>query len=244
MNQITERLIESRDEGNAAFVAKLNPTVEPDSILGCRTVQMRSLAKQLAKDESRFGFLDSLPHTYYEENILHAVLLPSLSKDSAALFEPVDRFLPFVDNWAVCDTLASSLKVFGRQPDTVCPKVKEWIGSDQPFTVRFGIDVMLCYFLDANFTESVLIDAQTIRCGHYYVDMALAWLLSVALVKQWDSAIPLFESNAFDDWVHNKAIQKACESYRLSPERKELLKGLKVKRTSATKIATTQNNPK
>ena len=202
------------------------PTVDADSIIGVRTPALRTLAKELSKREDIGRFLDSLPHKHFEENQLHAFILSGM-KDAARAFELVDKFLPYVDNWATCDQM--SPKVFKKHKDLLLEYTDKWIGSDHPYVKRFGIGMLMEHFLDEDFKTSYLTKVSKIRSDEYYVNMMIAWYFATALAKQYDATLPYIEKNKLDIWTHNKSIQKAVESYRITPEQKEYLKTLKRK---------------
>ena len=166
-----------------------------------------------------------LPHTYYDENILHALLVAEI-KDYDTCVKEVERFLPHVDNWAVCDIF--SPKVFKKNRDRLIKKIKEWTASDHPYTCRFGMEMLMMHFLDENFRPEYLEIPAAVHSEEYYVNMMIAWFYATALAKQWDAAVSYIEEKRLNPWTHNKTIQKARESYRITPEQKEYLKTLKV----------------
>ena len=184
------------------------------------------LAKALSADE-RKKFISELPHKYHEENLLHGAILQLIKNDIGEVISETEKFLPYIDNWAVCDM--SQSKLLGKYPDMVFGKACEWAKSEKTYTVRFAIDVLLQFFLDENFKSEVFSLAESIVSEEYYINMALAWFWSFALIKRYDEALPIIESKRLPAFVHNKAIQKARESYRISDERKEYLKTLKIK---------------
>ena len=213
----------------AAFSAKLIPNVERERFLGLTSAQVKDLAKEAVADGSYKSFLQE-DHYYFEEFSLHATILCSLKFDSAeSLCAELEKFLPQVNNWAVCDTLAMGLKKIKKYPDFFYEKCKVWLRSERTYTVRFAIVVLLDYYLDENLPAET--DALANMCSdEFYIQMALAWFWSFALVKQYDAAIPYFENKEIKDvWVHNKGIQKAKESYRVSDETKAYLASLKIK---------------
>lgn len=227
-NKITEGLFALRDEGYRQFNAKLIPNVPMDRIIGVRTPALRSYAKSVARLPDAERFLQELPHAYYEENNLHGALLSLIYKNDIDEFlEALERFLPYVDNWATCDML--SPKIFKKHLPYVYKRVKKWLKSEHTYTVRFGIVTLLGYYLDEAFEPEMLRLVVDIRSEEYYIKMAVAWYFSIALVKQYDAAAAYIESRALEPWTHNKAIQKAIESRRIPPERKAYLKSLKVK---------------
>lgn len=223
---IYKELVSLQDKGYRDMQITIIPTVDADSIIGVRTPALRTLAKELSKREDIGQFLDSLPHKYFEENQIHAFILSGM-KDAARAFELVDKFLPYVDNWATCDQM--SPKIFKKHKDLLLEYTDKWIGSDHPYVKRFGIGMLMEHFLDEDFKTSYLTKVSKIRSDEYYVNMMIAWYFATALAKQYDATLPYIEKNKLDIWTHNKSIQKAVESYRITPEQKEYLKTLKRK---------------
>ena len=224
MSPITERLFSLADEGYRRFQTPLLPSVAPERIIGVRTPVLRKLAKELAGTEEAAAFLCDLPHTYYEENNLHAFLVEQI-KDYDACVTAIDAFLPYVDNWSTCD--GWSPKVFKKHPEELLVKVREWMASEHPYTVRFGIGMLQRYFLDERFDPTYLDWVAAVDREEYYVRMMVAWYFATALAKQYEAALPFLEEGRLPLWTHNKAIQKAVESYRISAEQKAYLKTLK-----------------
>lgn len=212
------------DENYAVFHSALIPTVPPERILGVRVPVLRSFAKTLPPERAA-EFLTDLPHCYYDENMLHAILLNGI-KDFNFCLSAVNAFLPYVDNWAVCDGLSPA--IFRRRHAQLFPQVLRWMESPEEYTCRFGIGMLMRHFLDEEFQPEYLDLAANIHREEYYVRMMQAWFFATALAKQPDAAMPYFRQRRLEPWVHNKAIQKARESYRVTPERKEELKRLKV----------------
>ena len=223
---IYKEFVSLQDKGYRDMQITIIPTVDADSIIGVRTPALRTLAKELSKREDIGQFLDSLPHKYFEENQLHAFILSGM-KDAARAFELVDKFLPYVDNWATCDQM--SPKIFKKHKALLLEYTDKWIGSDHPYVKRFGIGMLMQHFLDEDFKTSYLTKVSKIRSDEYYVNMMIAWYFATALAKQYDATLPYIEKNKLDIWTHNKSIQKAVESYRITPEQKEYLKTLKRK---------------
>lgn len=221
---IKERLFEYQDADNAAFQAKLTPGIPREKFLGVRVPKLREIEKEFRKTEESKAFLNSLPHEYYDENILHSIFI-SNTKDYDAVMNALAEFLPYVDNWAVCDTLRPL--VFKKNKLGLMDKIEEWIVSEKTYTCRFGIDMLMTYFLDKDFQPEYLKLPAAVPSEEYYVNMMIAWYYATALAKQWDSTIPYIEDKKLDLWVHNKTIQKACESNRISAEQKEYLRKLK-----------------
>lgn len=221
---IREKLFEYRDPENAAFQAKLTPGIPQETFLGVRVPKLRMIEKQFRNTEESKKFLNTLPHKYYDENILHSVFISNL-KDYDQVLDALKIFLPYVDNWAVCDTLRPV--VFKKQKVNLLDKIKEWIASEKTYTCRFGIDMLMTYYLDDDFQEEYLALVADVHSEEYYVKMMIAWFFATALAKQWDAAISYIENKMLDSWVHNKTIQKACESYRITGEQKVYLRTLK-----------------
>lgn len=222
---IREHLMEVREETYKAFQAKLIPTIDPDTILGVRTTVLRKYAKALIKQGEERSFLEDLPHRYYDENILHGCLV-SLGKDFEVTLAQVETFLPYIDNWAVCDLL--SPKVLKEEPQKLLASIKSWMGSDHIYTIRFGIGMLMTFYLDELFEEEYLSWVAFVQSGEYYVKMMAAWYFATALAKQYEAALPFLIQRRLDPWTHNKTIQKAIESYRITEEQKKYLRTLKI----------------
>ena len=226
MEQITKELFSLRDEGYHSFHKKLIPESSEEKIIGIRMPVLRAYAKQLAKQEVAYEFLQELPHTYYEEYNLHGALLSLLYKDVEVYLRELEKLLPYVDNWATCDMMGP--KVFKKNLPLVYAYIKKWIASEQTYTVRFGIVTLLGYFLEESFDEEMLELVAGIQSEEYYIKMAVAWYFSMALVKQYEVTIPYIEKKVLPDWIHNKTIQKAIESLQIDGEKKAYLRSLKV----------------
>lgn len=224
--KITEELLKLKDEKNAILVCRTAPNVDESSVLGTKIPILRKMAKDYIKNPECSKFLSSLPHKYLEENILHASLI-SLIKDYDECIKRLDEFLPYVDNWMVCDTIIP--KIFDKNTDKLIIKIKEWSKSKKTYTCRFGIKMLMSFYLDEHFNKEQLSIPASIHSEEYYINMMIAWYFATALAKQWDETIPYIENNELDTWVHNKTIQKSKESYRVSLEHKEYLNSLKRK---------------
>ena len=222
--EIQKELFLRQDKEYMKFLSKLTPNVSEDTIIGVRIPEIRKLAKKLVKNNEYEDFLKELPHKYYDENLLHGAII-SESKDFEKCIKLLDNFLPFVDNWAVCDTI--SPKIFKKYKKELIEKIKEWSQSDKTYTCSFGVEMLMTHFLDEDFKKEYLEMVADIHSEEYYVKMAVAWFFATALAKQWDYAVIYLEDNRLDVWVHNKTIQKARESLRISLEKKEYLKKLK-----------------
>ena len=222
--EIQKELFSLQDKEYMKILSKLTPNVSEDTIIGVRIPEIRKLAKKLVKNNEYEDFLKELPHKYYDENLLHGAII-SESKDFEKCIKLLDNFLPFVDNWAVCDTI--SPKIFKKYKKELIEKIKEWSQSDKTYTCRFGVEMLMTHFLDEDFKKEYLEMVANIYSEEYYVKMVVAWFFATALAKQWDYAVIYLEDNRLDVWVHNKTIQKARESLRISLEKKEYLKKLK-----------------
>ena len=226
MTSLQERLFAMQDKQYAAFQAKLTPGVPMESFIGIRVPVLRKFAKEFTKEAECKEFLHQLPHQYYDENMLHGLLISEV-KDYEECIRLTDRFLPFVDNWAVCDIM--SPKVFAKHKKELLAKIKTWSKSSHVYTCRFGIEALMSHYLDKDFKAEYLEIPASVRSEEYYVKMMVAWFFATALAKQWDATIPYIEQNRLAPWTHNKTIQKAIESYRITPEQKEYLRTLKIK---------------
>ena len=226
VDQIRKELFRLQDQKYRDFQSKLIPTTAPDSVIGVRTPELRKLAKQLGKEEGISVFLQDLPHPYFDENQLHAFILSEI-RDYRQCVEEVNRFLPYVDNWATCDQM--SPKVFKKHRMELLKEIEKWIHSEETYTIRFGIGMLMEHFLDEDFRREYPEMVAGIKSDEYYVNMMIAWYFATALAKQYETIIPFIENSRLDVWTHNKTIQKAVESYRIMPEQKDYLKRLKRK---------------
>lgn len=226
MPTLTEQLFALQDLGYKQFHSKLMPTINPDVIIGVRTPQLRKLAKQIAKSTEVENFMQQLPHYYYEENNLHGFLIENI-KNFDACMEALNQFLPYVDNWATCDMMTP--KALKKDLPGLYEWVKIWIASEETYTIRFGINILMKYFLDEAFLPEYPEMVASVRSEEYYVKMVVAWYFATALAKQYDFVLPYLTEQRLDTWTHNKTIQKAVESYRITPEQKAYLKTLKRK---------------
>ncbi len=225
--KIQAELFELQDEKYRGFHSKLIPDMEKETIIGIRTPVLREYAKQFAKTEEAIVFLQDIPHTYYEENNLHMMLITSIKEYDKCLKE-IEKFLPYIDNWATCDLPAS--KCFAGHKEELLPHIKQWIHSGETYTIRYGIGMLMRLYLDQDFKPEYADLVAGITSEEYYVNMMIAWYMATALAKQWDAIIPYVEEHRFSDWVHRKTIQKAVESYRITDEQKVYLRSLRGKR--------------
>ena len=225
--EIRRELFRLRDEQYRAFQAKLIPTTDPDTIIGVRTPALRKYAKELAKREDVAEFLHELPHEWFDENQLHAFLLSEM-KDYTQCIGEVDRFLPYVDNWATCDQL--SPKVFKKHRTELLGHIRVWLASEATYTIRFAVGMLMQHFLDEDFDPVYPELVAAVRSEEYYVNMMVAWYFATALAKQYDCAVPYLENRRLAPWTHQKAIRKAVESYRITPEQKAYLRSLRLVR--------------
>ncbi len=223
---IEKRLFELKDLKFRDFNAKLIPNLDKDTMIGVKTPQLKQLAKELYKRGDYAEFIRSLPHKYFEENQLHAFIISQITDFDIAIYE-LERFLPYVDNWATCDQLV--LKAIAKDPKRILNKIDLWLASEKLYTIRFAIGLLLRYFLDERFDEKHLDKAAAVRSGEYYINMMIAWYFATALAKQWEDSVKYIEEKKLNTWVHNKTIQKARESLRITNEQKEYLKSLKIK---------------
>ena len=226
MTSLQERLFELQDTKYRDFHSKLIPDIEKDRVIGIRTPMLRRFAKEFGKTPEAEDFLRELPHDYYEENNLHMMLLTPM-KDFGKCLEQIERFLPYIDNWATCDLLV--VRTVKNHLDSYIKKIDRWLESEHIYTIRFGINMLMRYYLEEEFKSEYPGKVAAIRSEEYYVNMARAWYFATALAKQYDQVLPFLEEQKMDVWTHNKTIQKAIESYRITPEQKEYLRTLKIK---------------
>lgn len=222
---LQKQLFKRQDVEYKQFQQKLIPSIDPNTIIGVRTPQLRKFAREFAKTPQAIPFLSSTPHHYFEENNLHAFvieLMPDFDKTMAF----TEAFLPYIDNWATCDSF--SPKIFRKHPAETFEKIKLWLRSDHVYTIRYGIGLLLGNFLDSEFQPEMIDLVAELRSDEYYVNMMIAWYFATALTKQYEAALPVLIGKQLAPWTHNKAIQKALESYRVTPEKKVYLRTLKV----------------
>ena len=225
IDDIREQLFSLQDADYRDFQSKLIPGVPSDAFIGVRTPALRKLAKDLSKEKEISVFLEDLPHKYFDENQLHAFII-SLDKDFSSCIGQTEKFLPFIDNWATCDQL--SPKVFRKHRPELAGYIKNWLSSEETYTVRFAIGMIMEHFLDEDFDPQWLETVSKIRSDEYYINMMTAWYFATALAKQYEHTIPYLEEKKLDSWTHNKTIQKAAESFRITPDQKEYLRTLKI----------------
>lgn len=218
---VYEELLQVKDNKYREFQAKLVPNIDPSTILGVKTPQMRSIAKKVFDSGRKDEFLKTLPHRYYEENLIHFFII-SLIKDFDECIMAVENFLPYVDCWPVSDQ--ATPKSFKKNHEKLLTYIKKWIASEHVYTARFGIRMLMNEFLGDDFKEEYLELAASVKGDDYYIKMMLAWYFATALAKRYDESVKYIEERKLDEWVHKKSIQKAIESYRVSDEHKEYLK--------------------
>ena len=223
-NILQEKLLSLKDDKNALFVAKLIPNIDPKTILWTKIPVLRNLAKEFKNSPEKENFLKIIPHKFFEENLLHVIFLESEKDFDKAVLE-LEKFLPFIDNWSVCDT--SSPKIFKKYPNETLQKIKIWIKSEKVYTIRYAIWLLLSNFLDENFSADLLELVAEVKNDDYYVQIMQAWFFATALAKQYDATISLLESKKLEPFVQNKTIQKSRESRRISSETKKYLLNLK-----------------
>lgn len=226
MDAIQEKLFALQDLNYRQFQAKLMPTVDPEQIIGVRMPALRKLAKELKGTAEAEAFLRTLPHRYYDENNLHGLLLCARSGYEETV-AGLDIFLPHVDNWATCDLL--SPRAFRTHPPQLPGQIRRWLDSGETYTVRFGLEMLMSFYLDECFRPEYLDWAAEVKSEEYYVRMMVAWYFATALAKQYDAALPYLTGRRLEQWTHNKTIQKAVESYRITPEQKDALRALRWK---------------
>ena len=226
VDRIREELFRRQDLKYREMQIRIIPTVKAEAIIGVRTPELRAMAKELSREEEIERFLNDLPHLYFEENQLHAFIISGMKNYSECLAE-LERFLPYVDNWATCDQM--SPKVFRKHRTELLNPVRNWIGSAETYTVRFGIGMLMEHYLEEDFDPAYPEMVAGIRSEEYYARMMIAWYFATALAKQYEAVLPYIENKRLDPWTHNKTIQKSIESYRITPEQKEYLKTLKIR---------------
>ena len=227
IEKVQAELFEMQDLTYRDFHAKLMPTIDKETVIGVRTPMLRAYAKNFGKTADAVTFLEVLPHKYYEENNLHGLLIEQI-KDYPACIAAIERFLPYVDNWATCDMIA--LRTMKKHLDVFIQEVYSWMASDHPYIVRFGIGMLMRYYLDEQFKPEYPEKVAEIKSDEYYVNMMRAWYFATALAKQYDQILPYLEEKKLDTWTHNKTIQKAVESYRIASEQKCYLRTLRIKK--------------
>lgn len=226
VRRVREQLFEMQDLNYRDFQAKLIPTIRKERIIGVRTPQLRKFAREFGRTEEAQEFMKALPHQYYEENNLHGFLIERMG-DYEACLKAQTEFLPYIDNWATCDIGVP--KGFKKDPDRLLPEIDKWIESGHTYTMRYGIGMLMRLFLDERFQPEFLKKVSEVRSEEYYVNMMTAWYFATALAKQYDTAIVYLEEERLPVWTHNKAIQKAVESFRITREQKIYLRTLKIK---------------
>lgn len=235
---ITKLLFELQDEKYKDFTSSLTPSVDKNNVIGVRVPQLRSLSKKLKDSEVADEFMTYLPHIYLEENHLHGYLI-EFERNFDKCIEKLEKFLPYIDNWATCDTIRP--KVFKKHKAELFPYIQKWINSENTYTVRYAIGMLLSYYLDDDFDLKHLDMVAQIKSDEYYINMMIAWYFATSLAKQYESTIPYIEKRILDEWTHNKTIVKACESYRVDNSRKAYLRTLRIKQTQHKQPKT--NNP-
>ncbi len=223
--ELRSRITEMQEKEYGDFSAKIINNIDRERIIGVRAPLLKKLATEYRKTDVS-SFLSALPHFYYEENYLHGQFINNI-KDFDECLRETDKFLPFIDNWSVCDTLAP--KALGKNKPALLKKVDEWHASERTYTIRFGTGVLMRYFLDDDFDISYAKKAASVRSEEYYVNMMTAWYFATALAKHYDEVLSFIENKKLDKWTHNKAIQKSIESFRITDEHKEYLRSLKIK---------------
>ncbi len=222
-DQLSDVLFQNQDEAYRQMQIRLLPNIAPDTIIGVRTPVLRGIAKEL---EDSACFLKALPHGCFEENQIHCFLLER-EKDFEFVISEIERFLPYVDNWATCDQLRP--RCFRKNREALLPYIRKWIASEEPYTIRFGIGMLMVHFLGDDYDKTLLELPAGVHSEEYYVRMMIAWFFATALAKQYDDALPYITAHRLDKWIHNKTIQKAVESDRVTPEHKRELVNYRLK---------------
>ena len=221
---LQQQLFTMQDLKYRDFHSRLLPGIDKETIIGIRTPILRKFAKEFGKTEEAKAFLQELPHQYYEENNLHLMIV-NAEKDYAACLEQVKRFLPYINNWATCDLPLP--KCYAMHKKELLNEIPQWLASGETYIMRYGMGVLMSLYLDEDFKPEYLEWVISVRSEEYYVNMMIAWYLATALAKQWDATIPYLEEKRLSEWVHKKTIQKAIESYRITPEQKVYLRSLR-----------------
>ena len=224
IQETREKLSSLQDLKYRDMQVRIIPSVKPESIIGVRTPELRKMAKELAQSREIGVFLENLPHKFFEENQLHAFIVSGM-KDYRECLGTLNRFLPYVDNWATCDQM--SPRVFKKHRPELMESIRGWLGSAETYTIRFGIGMLMEHYLDEDYDPACPEMVAAVRSEEYYVNMMIAWYFATALAKQYEAVLPFITEHRLDTWTHNKAIQKAIESFRITPEQKEYLKSLK-----------------
>nr|WP_296158120.1 DNA alkylation repair protein [uncultured Blautia sp.] len=222
--QLQKELFALQDQKYRDFHSKLLPGIDKGSIIGIRTPVLRKFSKEYAEREEAGKFLQDLPHQYYEENNLHMMVITGI-KDYDKCLEEIKKFVPYINNWATCDLPLP--KCFSKHKEELLPQICEWIASDHTYTIRYGLGTLMSLYLDEDFKPEYLELAASVRSEEYYVNMMIAWYFATALAKQWETTVPYIEQRKLPQWVHRKTIQKAVESYRITPEQKTYLKSFR-----------------
>lgn len=222
--RLEAELFALQEEKYRDFHSRLMPNIDKENIIGIRIPVLRKYAKKYAKTEEAKAFIQDLPHRYYEENNLHMMIITTIKEYEKCLAE-IEKFLPYINNWATCDFAAP--KCFGLHKKELLPKIKEWIRSEETYTIRYGIGMLMRLYLDEDFSPAYVELVAGVQSEEYYVNMMIAWYLATALAKQWDDVIVYLEERRLSDWVHRKTIQKAIESYRITEEQKSYLRTLR-----------------
>ncbi len=226
VEEIREELFKNQDQKYRDFQVRLIPGMGPEALIGVRTPDLRKIARQMAKRQDIGEFLENLPHEYFDENQVHAFVISEM-KDYDKCVQEAEKFLPFVDNWATCDQM--SPKVFKKHRPELLDAIKKWLMSEHTYTVRFAIGMLMQHYLDEDFDPAYPEMVADVESEEYYIRMMIAWYFATALAKQYETVLPYIEEQRLEAWTHNKTIQKAVESYRITPEQKEYLKSLKVR---------------
>ncbi len=224
-----DELLKKQEKGLINFTKSLIPGLK-EEVIGCRTPDIKELARKMIKEDTYSTFLKQLPHKYHEENLLHAYILARIKVSQEELINLINEFLPYVSNWSVCDSVAKRSKVLTSNLSILFDEIKKWISTGKTYYVRFGVTTLMSYFLKDEYVEDVLKLTSNIQTEDYYINMSLSWLYATLLINYFDETVKLLEEQKLNTFVHNKTIQKANESYRITKTKKEYLKTLKIKK--------------
>ena len=224
MNRILKELYKYQDLKYADFSSNLTPNLSRNDYIGVRVPNVRKIAKLFYKNNDYLDFIKTLPHDYFEENMAHGLIISEFD-DYEKTIDALNIFLPYVNNWAVCDCIKP--KTFKKNKNRLIVDIKRWLKSKDTYVLRFAVSMLMTYFLDDDFNEEYLNIVSKVKSDEYYVNMMIAWYYATALAKQYDATIPYIVENKLDKWINNKTIQKAIESYRINDESKIYLKQFK-----------------
>lgn len=223
--KIKEKLLELADPKYKEFHSGLCPGT--DNIIGVRVPVLRSYAKELRKEYEISELLKQIDNQYYEEIMLQGMLIGLANQDFETMQKQIEEFVPKIDNWAVCDVFCAGLKATKKKKEEMWSFIQKYLLSDQEFEIRFGVVMILDYYIEEDYLEKDFKIFDAITSQAYYVQMAVAWAISICLIKFYDKTIKYLETAKLDNFTYHKALQKAIESYRIADEKKEILRRIK-----------------